>query len=316
MNAERWIAVAVLCAMTMSRSAAQPLEPAGQAVDRGFVFSTTAMAYNNSLTGWSSILDSSVRYDFADIFGVEIGTPLYMTQTGYDTSRLSHPNHLPALADNYAALGDTYVILHIAAPGSFTGYQATITGNLPTGDTDTGISVGRATFDFNNRLQHTWRFFSPLVEFGVGDTNALINRRIGRPYTSLGMLSHFKAGADFRFLKVFALEGAGYENLPFGNQKIFSRVPVRHKDGTLVLVNGKRTFQWIYTGKAILEDSGVGGGLTFSPHRQLALFGFYQKSLNQSYGSVTFGITYTLGKNRKKADDPLGWEIESIEPVN
>jgi hypothetical protein len=113
-------------------------------------------------------------------------------------------------------------------------------------------------------------------------------------------LSHYKTGADFYFLKLFNFEVAGYENLPFGNQKIYSRVPVRHKNGTPVLVNGKRTFQWVYTGKAILEDHGLTCGLAVYPRPRVTLFGFYQRSLNQSYGSTTFGVSYMFGKSKRE----------------
>lgn len=297
----RWIQVHCVAAaiafwMTSSPWCAAQSPEASQESTSGFSFATSAVGSNTSLTGWSSVLDSSIRYDLGDTLGIEVGAPLYVTQTGYDTSARPKVNQAPPLVDNYAALGDTYVIFHLSAPGSFVGYQANFTGTLPTGDTSTAISSGRGTFDITNHLQHTWGFFSPLAEFGVGDSNALINRRVGRPYTTLGMLTHFKAGADFGFRKVFNLQLAGYENLPFGNQKVFSRVPVRSKNGTFVLVNGKKTFHFIYEGKALLEDNGAMVGTTFYARHHVAFFGYYQRSVNQSYNSVTFGVSYTLSK--------------------
>lgn len=249
------------------------------------------------------MLDTGVRYDFNGIFGMELGVPYYMTQTGSDTTKAVRLNQTPPLMVTYGALGDTYLILHFAAPGSVVGYRATITGTAPTGDTSTGISTGRATFDLNNHFDHTWGFLTPLAEFGVGDSSALVNRRVRRPYTTLGPLSHYKAGATFDFLKVFSFQGSGYEDLPIGDQKVFSRVLVRSKTGTIIrVVNGKkRRFEreTVDTGQGILEDNGLTGGLTIYLGPHVALNGIYQRSLRQSFDTVSFGIGYTFGRTRK-----------------
>src|SRR5258707_817841 len=229
-------------AESSAESSVTPSSPQKAPVsDRGFSFSTIATGNHDSVSGWSSMLDTGVRYDFNGIFGMELGVPYYMTQTGSDTTKAVRLNQTPPLMVTYGALGDTYLILHFAAPGSVVGYRATITGTAPTGDTSTGISTGRATFDLNNHFDHTWGFLTPLAEFGVGDSSALVNRRVRRPYTTLGPLSHYKAGATFDFLKVFSFQGSGYEDLPIGDQKVFSRVLVRSKTGTIIrVVNGKK----------------------------------------------------------------------------
>ena len=40
--------------------------------DRGFTFTTIASGNHDSASGWSSVLDSSLRYDCNRIFGMEV----------------------------------------------------------------------------------------------------------------------------------------------------------------------------------------------------------------------------------------------------
>jgi hypothetical protein len=272
---------------------------------RGFTWSQTATGTHDSVSGWSSILDSSVRYDLNRVFGMELGVPYYMSHNGYDSTKGVRLNQNPPLVASYNSLGDAYLTLHFAAPGTWVGYKSTLTGTAPTGDTSSGISTGRATFDFNNHFDHAWGFFTPLVEFGIGDSSALVNKAVRRPYTTLGPLSHYKAGASFDFLRVFSFESSGYEDLPIGDQKVYSHVLRRSKTGSIVrVVNGeKRRFARVAvdTGQGILEDNGLTGALTIDLGRHMNLTGSYQRSLRQSGDTVVIGVSYTFGKRTPKS---------------
>lgn len=280
--------------------------------DRGFTLSTYAYGYHDSMIGWSSIVNFSVRYDFNSRFGMELGAPYYMTQTGYDFSTVLKPKQSRPLVDNYGAPGDTYLALHFTAPGSVVGYSATLIGTAPSGDTSTGISTGRPTADLTHHLEHTWSHFTPFADLGIGDSSALAERRTKRPYTTLGPLSHYKAGASLSFLKILSFQAAGFEDLPIDNQKVYSAVPIRGKNGAFVLVNGKKTYRWVATGKGILEDNGLSGGLALRLGPSVTLSGFYERSLRQSYDTVTFGVGYTFRRARKPNSLPL--ELEDEDP--
>src|SRR5579864_2316480 len=157
--------LAAVCLLAASSSCVAQLKNESSSKDvRGFSWSQTSTGTHDSTSGWSSILDSSVRYDFSRIFGVELGVPYYMSHNGYDSTKVVRLNQTPPLVASYNSLGDTYLTLHFAAPGTWFGYKATITGTAPTGDTSSGISTGRATFDLNNHFDHTWNFVTPLVE--------------------------------------------------------------------------------------------------------------------------------------------------------
>src|SRR5581483_10474575 len=262
----------------------------GQANDRGFTFSTSITSNHDSSSGWSNIIDSSARYDFNRVFGVELGMPYYMSHNGYSSTTVTRLNTNPPLVTTYNSLGDLYLKLHFAAPDTSFGYSATITGTAPTGDTSSGISTGRPTFDLNNHFEHSFGFLTPFAELGIGDSSALINHRVRRPYTTLGPISHYKAGASFDFLKFFNFEGSAYEDLPIGDQKVFSHLFVPSQTGRLIrTINGKkRRFArtTVDTGQGILEDNGLGTDLTINVGRHMALTGTYERSLRQSLDTV------------------------------
>lgn len=247
-------------------------------------------------------MDSNVTYDFNRIFGVTLGMPFYLSHNGYDSSVAVRGNNVPPLITTYNALGDLYLDLKFSAPESWIGYKATIAGTAPTGDTSSGISTGRAMFDLNNHMEHAWGFFIPLAEFGFGDSSALVDRRVRRPYTTLGPLSHFKAGADFAFLKAFDFQTAGYEDLPVGNQKVYSRL-FRKLKTPITLPSGKiKRYRVVRvdTGDGILEDNGLTNTLTISLGKHVDLSGIYQRSLRQSLDTVQFGIGFHFGKSSGK----------------
>lgn len=299
-SSNRVIAVNAAASSAVVGANSAPAGGAAEANDRGFIFTSSFTGNHDSSSGWSNVLDSSVRYDFNRVFGVELGLPYYLSHNGYSSAAVTRINTNPPLETTYNALGDLYLKLHFAAPETSFGYSATITGTAPTGDTSSGISTGRPTFDLNNRFEHNFGFITPFAELGIGDSSALINHRVRRPYTTLGPISHYRAGATFDFFKYFSFEGAGYEDLPIGDQKVFSHLFLPSKTGRLVrTINGKtRRFAraTVNTGQGILEDNGLCADLTVNVTRNLALTGSYQRSLRQSMDIVAIGMTFTFGR--------------------
>ena len=289
-------------ATTASAPEEKPAAVPGPTTTRGFSYTTTFTGDHDSTTGWSTVMDSSVSYDFNRIFGVTLGMPWYLSHNGYDSNVVVRGNKVPPLITTYNALGDLYLDLKLSAPDSWVGYKATLAGTAPTGDTSSGISTGRATFDLNNHMEHTWAFFTPLAEFGFGDSSALVNRRVRSPYTTLGPLSHFKAGAGFAFLKAFDFEVAGYEDLPVGNQKVYSHLFRKLK--TPIILPGGRVKRYrlvrVDTGDGILEDNGLTNTMTISLGKHVDLCGIYQRSLRQSLDTVQFGVGFHFGRSSGK----------------
>jgi hypothetical protein len=278
--------------------------PVAPEVVKGFSSYTQFQASHDSSSGWSTVANSSIHYDFNKIFGVELGVPFYLSHNGFDSNVIVRGNNNPPPVTTYGSLGDAYLSLNFSAPGSWIGYKATITGTAPTGDTSSGISTGRATFDLNNHFEHAFGFFTPLVEFGMGDSSALVNKRVRRPYTTLGPLSHFKAGGGFDFLKYFNFQMTGYENLPIGDQKVYSHLFVRRKNGSIIRLgaDGKKhrfALVAVDTGQGILEDNGLTSVFSINVGKHVDLSATYNRSLRQSLDTVEFGIGYRFGKSSK-----------------
>jgi len=339
---------AMVCSYCFAQSAqsaqsAQPEQNPLDAIDellseppassnRGFSWFTTVTGSHDSFSGWSSVVDSSMRYDFSSVFGVELGMPYYTTHNGYKSTVTARSQVKPRLASSYNSLGDMYLQLHFAAPQTSFHYAAVLTGTAPTGDTSSGISTGRPTFDLNNHIEHSFGFFTPIAEFGIGDSSALIDQSIGvpytsllgrgttptsialinqqirQPYTTLGPVSHYRAGSTFDFLRIFSLTLSGYEDLPLGNQKVYSHLFVPSKTGKQIhIINGKkfRGFESVreVSGQGILEDNGVTGEMIITVNRHMALIGTYQHSLRQRFDAVAFGMSFAFGKYARRPED-------------
>lgn len=298
-----YLLAALVLALASQRGTAQNAVEPVTGGTRGLSFTSTASGDRDSSSGWSSILDTSARYDFSRVFGVELGVPYYMSHTGFDSSKVVGIRRNPPLVVSYNSLGDVYLILHLKAPQTWFNYRANLTGTAPSGDTSSGISTGRSTFDLNNHFDHTWGLLTPLVEAGVGDSSALVDKgprllKIRSPYTTLGPLSHYKAGSMFDFLKVFTFEASAYEELPIGDQKVYARVT---RLATLKSGRQVQRTRLVATGQGILEDNGLNGGLIIDLGTHVALTGVYQRSLRQSLDTVAFGVSYTLGKRTNRS---------------
>src|SRR5579859_4743986 len=142
-SSSRAVAVAVDSSVPVNSAVASdnssPANSPAEPNNRGFTFTTSFTGSHDSASGWSSEIDSSARYDFNSVFGVELGMPYYILYSGYSTAGVA-PGSInagnivtvltakPPLVNTYNALGDLYLKLHFAAPNSSFGYTAAITG--------------------------------------------------------------------------------------------------------------------------------------------------------------------------------------------
>src|SRR5438045_2089984 len=183
---------------------------------KGFSSYTSFEQSHDSSSNWSSVIDSSVGYQFNKVFGMAVGVPFYLTYNQVNTSSLTTavPSTQPALTLGNNALGDVRLALKFSTPTPVVRYVVTISGTAPTGDTTNGISTGRVTADFNNHLEFDLGPFTPLAEVGITNSNSLIDMLVRRPYTTLGTLSHFKGGLSVPLFTGLLAEFSGYDHLP------------------------------------------------------------------------------------------------------
>jgi hypothetical protein len=270
--------------------------------DRGFSSYTNLSQSYDSSANWTSIVDSTVSFNFNKVFGISLGAPFYLAynqplftttataQTGGSTTQFTP-------ISGYNSIGDLRFGLRFATPTPVLKYVVTVTGTAPTGDTSIGLSTGRFTGDFNNHLEFDLGRVSPLLELGLANTNALVNM-VKRPYTTLGVLSHYKAGLGLPLGKRLNLELAGYENLPLGLQKLYSQ---EFNRGPGSVSSGKSKSSPIYEqvataiGNGFTEDNGFTTGLSADLGRRLDMGFTYDRSARQKLDSIEFSIGIRIG---------------------
>lgn len=271
--------------------------------DRGFSSYTNLSQSYDSSANWTSIVDSTVSFNFNKVFGISLGAPFYLAYNQplfTSTATAQSPGSITQFApiSGYNTVGDLRFGLRFATPTPIIKYVVTVTGTAPTGDTSIGISTGRFTGDFNNHLEFDLGRVSPLLELGLANTSALVNI-VKRPYTTLGMLSHYKAGLGLPLGKRLNLELAGYENLPLGLQKLYSE---EFNRGQGSVSSGKGKSAPIYEqvaaaiGNGFTEDNGFTTGLSADVGRRMDMGFTYDRSARQKLESFEFSIGIRIGR--------------------
>jgi len=144
---------------------------------------------------------------------MDVGVPVYFVNASSSTTS----------ATSGSGVGNPFVDLRWKYLRPAVNLASVVTGSAPLGDSKLGLSTGRATFDWTNRFDRSFSQLKPFLEAGFSNT-ASDSRLFVRPYTTLGLNTHFRGGAEFDIWKSISVGGAAYDILPFGNQTVFSRV--------------------------------------------------------------------------------------------
>ena len=240
-------------------------------------------------------LDSTIGWDFNRHFGIFAGVPVYFVNvpattitTGTTTTRI------PGTSNN--GLGNVYLGLAFHAPNPTLDYSGEITGGAPTANTKKGLSSGRATVDWDNRVEHSFNRLTPFVEAGVGNT-VPDSRLFTRAFTSLGFIAHFEEGGEWELIKRVSVGGSAYEIVPAGNQKIFSRLVA---SGGAAQGTGKhgRVFETAATasGNGLTRENGFNALIAFDPSPIWRLEVGYTRSITFDIDSFAFNLRMNVGK--------------------
>jgi hypothetical protein len=298
-SAFSFVLLIVLASACVAQS--NPSSLALQLPNRGFTSYTSLSESYDSSANWTSIVDSTVGFQFNKIFGISVGAPFYLAYNQPLFTTTTRINGSPTQfmpISGYNAMGDIRFGLRFATPTPIIKYVATITGTAPTGDTSIGLSTGRFTGDVNNHLEFDLGHIAPMVELGLANTNALVNM-VKRPYTTLGVLSHYKAGLGIPLGKGLSLELAGYEDLPLGLQKLYSqefnRVTGSNSSGLGSSVPIYEQFATAF-GKGFTEDNGFTTGVNADLGRFMNMGFTYDRSARQKLDTFAFSIGIRIGR--------------------
>jgi hypothetical protein len=226
----------------------------------------------------------AVSYAINDTFSVDATIPIYFFRLAESTKTHPKPNDL--LVPQRGELGDAILSFHGQfAPRLFL-YEPTLSFTAPSGDEVYPLTTGRVTFDLNNHFERTFGRLTPTLEIGAGDSTTLINRQVNKTYTSLGPLAHFEVGCAVNLLRTVSFESDAYEQLPIGDQKIYSA----YRKGHPVVV----------TGFNVTEDNGFTNSLDIPLDRRTTFSSYYSRSLRRHVDTVGVSMTFLLRGAQKE----------------
>jgi len=241
-------------------------------------------------------LDSNLGWDFNKHFGVFAGVPVYFANIPAQTAAATGTGATGGGAATATSgsttnngLGNVYMGFAVKAPNPTLDYAMAVTASAPTGSTSKGFSTGRAGLDWTNRFEHAFDRLTPFFEGGLSNT-VPDTAFLARPFTSLGAVSHLEEGADYQLVKRFYAGGSGYQIVPFGNQKVFSKLDGKGK--------GKNPFDQnaVSSGSDLTRENGFNTWVAFEPTSIMRLELGYTRSLTFDLSSFAFNLRMNVGK--------------------
>ncbi len=256
--------------MFLAVSALAQAKPAGQ--DTGFTSYVEFGGTTNS-DGQVYELDSNVGYTFTQHFGMDLGVPCYFLNASSSTTG----------ATSGSGVGNPSVDLRWKYLHPAVNFASVVTGSAPLGDSKLGLSTGRATFDWTNRFDRTFSQVTPFLETGFSNTTS-DSRLFVRPYTTLGLNTHFRGGAEVDVWKSLSVGAAGYDILPFGNQTFFSRATRKQTIGPADIARDNGFSTWLDASLTPYLDAELG----------------YTRSVHYDLNSVSFSLGLNVGHLLRK----------------
>jgi hypothetical protein len=248
--------------------------------------SYVAFAGTTNSDGQLLLIEPSVGYTFTQHFGMDVGLPLYFV----------HASSTNTGGVSGSGVGNPSVDLRWRFVNPKLNYGSVLTGTAPLGDSKLGLSTGRATFDWNNRIDRSFNKVTPFLEGGLSNTVS-DTRLFVRPYTTLGMNAHFLAGANVQAWDHVNIGVSAYDIAPFGSQTVFSRVTGASNNGPTA-THG-RAFQSTQqtTGSAsIAEDNGFSTFVGFNPNQYMDAQIGYTRSFHYDLDSISFSLGFNVGR--------------------
>jgi hypothetical protein len=297
----------LLLALALATLNAAAQAPPSVAPETGFTSSETFQGELNS-TDRLFKLDSNIGYDFTRHFGVFAGVPLYFGSVSQNPVPVAGTTTGTTTATGASkGIGNVYLGFGLRFPARVLNYSSTVTAGAPTGSSKNGLSSGRASVDWGNRFEFSAGSFTPFVEAGLANT-VPDTTRVTRAFTSLGTVSHFEEGAEYQLSRYLAAGAGGYHVVPFGNQKVFSKVSNSGKGNgggtaTPATTNsgkGKHGIfqdQFFASGTGLTEENGASAWLALQPDKAFwRIETGYTRSVTYALNNFTFSLGLNVGK--------------------
>ncbi len=238
---------------------------------------------SSSRDGQVMDLNSSFGYNFNRFFGWDVGLPVFFLRQSSRTTGTA--------TRSVNGIGNLYTDVRLNLHNPLLNYSSTITVAAPTGDTSKGLSTGRTTVDWDNRVARGFGRLTPFLDVGVG--NSISDTRFfRRPFITLGPVAHFEGGVDIGILKLLTFTASAYDIQPWGTQRVFSRVQTT----TTTTTRGRvfETSRETLGTADLTRDHGFTGGLSLNLFKYVVLDAGYTRSIRFGLDTVSFGIGLDL----------------------
>jgi hypothetical protein len=288
MNRQTVLPAVLVVIAALGTASAQTAAPPAAHGETGFTAYAEFGGTSNA-DGQIYELNTSAGYNFSRHLGMDVGIPIYFVRPSATTGGTS--SH---------GLGNPFVDARLRFLNPVVNFSSVLTGAAPLADSKKGFSTGRGTFDWTNHFDRTFSNLTPFGEVGIANT-ITDSRLFLRPFTTLGLNTHFRIGANYDLWKFLIAGASVYDILPAGQQTVFSKVvagsahagPASHGR---VFQNNQQT-----TGTAdIAKDHGVSIWLDASPSQYLDMELGFTRSVNYDLNSVSFTLGLNLGQLYRK----------------
>jgi hypothetical protein len=275
----------LICAVVCAKVGLAQSKAESSATEETGVTSYVEFGGTSNSTGQVYEIDSSAGYSFTPHFGMDFGVPVYFV----------NPSSSSGTAAS-SGVGNPSVDLRWKYPHVALNYATVLTGSAPLGDKNLGLSTGHATFDWTNHFDHGFNQVTPFFDAGLSNTTS-DSRLFVRPYTTYGLNSHFRGGAEIDVWKFISVGAAGYDIAPFGNQTVFSRVvgPANASAGSGHghSFNGGHE---VAGSSTIAEDNGFSAWVDANLNKYTDAELGYTRSTQFDLNSVSFSLGFNVGR--------------------
>jgi hypothetical protein len=179
-----------------------------------------------------------------------------------------------------------------------------LTGTVPTGNQDLGVSAGEPTWNWLNHIDKQVSRYTPFAEAGFANSVAG-ERYYQRSFTTVGNVATVRGGLAVNLLKFTSLEFSCYSVRGLGSQKMFSRritVGAVSSPGSQM---GKQPFdtQRVTSGESTLaNDNGFNTSLYINPVQRMDIGISYNRSQSYETNTVSASVGFRFGHMQKAID--------------
>jgi len=266
-----------------------PLAGWAQQEERGWYFSGR---FSGSANSASTILkaDPALGYTFNEHFQTYGGLPFYFAK---ESSTTTTPNGF------LNGVGNAYIGFRLGIDNPSVNFASNLVATAPTGDKDKGFSTGRATVDWINSFNRTFSSVTPFGDIGIANTVSDTAFFV-RPFTTLGLVTHFDGGAKLALSQHTNVGGSAYAVRAAGQQTIISKIVRRQSATPASKGNAKsQVFQTASetVGSADLaNDSGFSGWFAVTPQSGMDFQIGYTRSVGYDLDTLFFSVGFRFGK--------------------